>query len=432
MRHTSRQSRRDTVTRPSGKRAKRQDDPAPDSTEHGDTTGGSEGGGGGRWGAIPYILVVWCVSRVILTGIGVGVRSWIGQAPGSGNVQDSFGIGTGFAWLDIWSAWDSYWYYHIADVGYLATPMSADGHSAWAFFPLYPWLTRAVAAVVGDTYIAALLVSNAALLIGAWALYKLVQHRHDDARARKAVLFLFLFPTAYAFSCLMTEGLFLALTIGAWYCARRGNWLLAGVLGMGSAMTRLVGLVTAPLLALEYLRQRQWHFIRIRPDALWIGLVPVGLGVYMAFCYIATGNPWQFADAQDPWAYGSQRANPLRVLWWSLETAWEGRFSLQGGHLGLGYGAIATIAVTGVLLWGRKQTGTLLCLWSMAVILISLASHILSAQSMPRYLAVLFPLFMILASLRANSVTCVITVAVLSLLQAATFSLWTLGYGVAM
>jgi len=49
--------------------------------------------------------------------------------------------------------------------------------------------------------------------------------------------------------------------------------------------------------------------------------VPVGLGVFMAFCYIATDNPWQFTDAHKAW---SPRANPLRVLWWSLETAMGG------------------------------------------------------------------------------------------------------------
>ena len=428
MRHTSRQARRNTRTRAQGET---------------DQTAGRSGSGphrtwghdlGGRWGAIPYILVVWCVSRVILTGIGVGAIHWIGELPDDGNVLHATAVPneTVGIWLAIWNSWDSYWYYHIADVGYLATPVSAAGHSAWVFFPLYPWVARAVAAVVGDLYIAALLVSNASLLIGAWALYKLVQHRYDDARARKAVLFLFLFPTAYVFSCLLTEGLFLALTIGAWYCAKRCRWILASVLGMASTMTRMVGLFMAPLLALEYLRQRQWHLTRVRPDALWIGLVPIGLVVFMATCYTLTGNPWEFSDVQDVWG---ARGNPLGTLWWSLEEAWEGRFALKGGRLafGYGYGSIATIVAIGVLLWGRKQIGTLLCLWSLAVILISLsAHHIVSAASMPRYLASIFPLFMILASLRTKSVTFVIIVAVLSLLQAATFSLWTLGYRVAV
>ncbi len=404
---------------------KQQDDPALDTTARGDTVG--------QWKPIPYILTVWCVSRVILTGIGVGARRWIGQHPGPGNVQDNFGIGTGQAWLDIWSAWDAFWYYTITDVGYLGTPVNEHGHSAWGFFPLYPWVTRAVAAVVGDIYIAGLLVSNACLLLGAWFLYALVKQSYDDAMARKAVLFLFLFPTAYVLSCLLTEGLFFALSVGAWYWARQGNWLMAGVMGMGSVMTRMVGLVMAPLLALEYLRQCQGRLVMIRPDALWIGLVPVGLGVFMAFCYIMTGNPLQFVEAQNAWSPPGSRMNPLSVLWWTLDnTVLQGRVSLYDGSLGMEYGVIATIAVTGVLLWGRKHIGTPLVLWSVALIGISLSSRLFSAHSMPRYLAVLFPVFMILASLRANSVAFVITVAVLLLLQVATFMAWTLGYIVAL
>ena len=287
--------------------------------------------------------------------------------------------------------------------------------------------------VVGNTYIAALLVSNVSLLIGAWFLYKLVEQYHNGAMARRAVLFLFLFPTAYVFSCLLTEGLFLALSVGAWYYASQRNWLLAGALGMASAMTRMVGLVMAPLLALEYLRQRQWHLARIRPDVLWIGLVPVGLGVVMATGYTLTDNPWKFVDAQNVWG---TRSNPLWTLWKSLETAWQSplvlRDAAHNSPLAMGYGAISAIVAIGVLLWGRKQIGMLLCLWSLAQILISLASHIRSAQSMPRYLAVIFPLFMILASWRMSSVAFVITVAALILLQAATFALWTLSWKVAM
>jgi len=375
---------------------------------------------------IPYILTLWCVSRIILTGIGVGARSW-------GVFGHKLLMSSGYEWLDIWIAWDSRWYYPIAYVGYLATPADPHGFSAWAFFPLYPWITRAVAVVVGNTYIAALLVSNVSLLIGAWFLYKLVEQYHNGAMARRAVLFLFLFPTAYVFSCLMTEGLFLALSVGAWYYASQRNWLLAGALGMASAMTRMVGLVMAPLLALEYLRQRQWHLARIRPDVLWIGLVPVGLGVVMATGYTLTDNPWKFVDAQNVWG---TRSNPLWTLWKSLETAWQSplvlRDAAHNSPLAMGYGAILAIVATGVLLWGRKQIGMLLCLWSVAHILISFASNSLSAHSMPRFLSVIFPLYLILASWRMRSVAFVITVAALILLQAATFALWTLSWKVAM
>jgi len=384
------------------------------------------------WGAIPYILMVWGVSRIMLTGVGVLARSWLGQQEQVSNVQRYFNIGTGDAWLDIWSAWDSRWYYPIADVGYLNAPVhhiTVSGtnltQSSWAFFPLYPWVTQLLAMVVGNTYIAFLIVSNVSILIGAWLFYKLVEQHRDSATARRAVLFLFLFPTAYVFSCLMTESLFFALSVGAWYSARQGNWLLAGVLGMGSAMTRTVGLFMAPLLALEYLRQRQWRLVRIRPDALWTGLVPVGLGVFMAFCYIMTGNPLKFKEVQDSWDIATTGANPLYTLYHSMERAWRGGFAV-GIPLSLVYGTIAAVVGTGVLLWGRKQIGNLLCLWSLTLILLPLSAHTLT-YSIPRYLVVIFPLYMILASMRTNSVAFVITVAVLILLQAATFALWTTG-----
>ncbi len=405
--------------------------------EHPDTT--ARGDMAGRWGAIPYILTVWCVSRVILTGVGVLARSWLGQVETVANVQRSFGIGIGYdwlSWLNIWSAWDARWYYAIADMGYRNVPVDHVTehltHSAWAFFPLYPWVSQAIAAVVGNTYAASLMVSNVSILIGAWLFYKLVEQQSGGAMARKAVLFLFLFPTAYVFSCLMTEALFFVLTVGAWYSARNGNWLMAGALGMGSVMTRLTGLFMAPLLALEYMRQRQWRLARIRPDALWIGLVPVGLGVFMAFCYIATDNPLRFVDAQSMWDTKSPGGpNPLYSLYWSLNMAWQGNFAVDTGRLGLGYGAIVAIAGIGVLLWGRKQIGNLLFLWSMVLILLPLTAHV-RAFSLPRYLVVLFPLFMILASRRMNSAAFAITVAVLILLQAATFALWTTGRIVAI
>ncbi len=413
-------AKRTTLTRDGGK------------GEAGETGGRSRSGHHGTrghnraMGAIPYILTLWCVSRVILTGIGVGAREW-------GGFGHRLFMSTGYEWLDIWIAWDSRWYYPLASAGYLATMPDHAGYAAWAFFPFYPWLTRAVAVVIGNTYFAALLVSNVSLLVGAWFLYKLVEQHYNGAMARKAVLFLFLFPTAYVFSCLLTEGLFLALSVGAWYFACQRNWLMASVLGMGSAMTRLVGLFMAPLLALEYLRQRQWHLSRIRPDALWIGLVPVGLVVFMATCYTLTGNPLKFVDTQDVWG---SRANPLWTLWWSWETAWQEQFILQDANhdspLAMGYGVIATIAAIGLLLWGRKQTGILLMIWAVMSILISLSSHIRSTHSLPRYLSVLFPLYMILASMRMNRVVFAITVAVLILLQATTFALWTLSWKIAM
>jgi len=380
---------------------------------------------------VSYILKLWLVSRLVLTGVGVFARSWIGQVNNIANVQ-LLGVGSGLAWLDIWSAWDSKFYYSIADTGYLRdpNPMDPAGYSVWAFFPLYPWLVRLVGALIGDIYIGGLIVSNGALIVGAWFLYKLVEQQKNTETAKKAVLFLFLFPTAYVFSCIMTEGLFLALTVGAWYFARKGNWFFAGILGMLSAATRLVGVLMAPLLALEYLRQRKWRIKAIRPNALWLGLVPVGVLIVMVSCYYSAGHPLMFVYAQGAWSASPEYSsvNPIRAVRWALEKYLEDPFDWRtSARMGLGYGAACTVAVVGLLFWGRKRIGNLLFLWSLGMVLVPQASHIQSSYSMPRFLAVIFPICLILATIRSRSAAFYTVAVAFGLLQAMTMSLWTTG-----
>ena len=155
-----------------------------------------------------WVLAVWSCSRVLLTMVGVLVRQWTGH-------HNDFGLDPGYQWLDIWGEWDTGWYLNVAESGYSAARSAdglAGGYANYAFFPLYPWLTRITADLVGiPTYIAGLVVSNVAILLGAVVLYRLLELERSTATARRGVLFLFLFPTSYVLSCMMTESLFCPL-----------------------------------------------------------------------------------------------------------------------------------------------------------------------------------------------------------------------------
>lgn len=408
--------------------------------------------------ALFWIAGVWLASRAVLTAVGVFSRAMFGQVQDASNVQLA-GVGTGQPWLDIWSAWDSKWYYGIAEAGYQFNPATdgtlGSGHANYAFFPLYPWLSRLLGAPLdylpgGDgIYLGGLLVSNLALLAGAWWLYRWLEQEKGRATAKKAVLFLMLFPTAYAFSCLMTEGLFVALSIGAWYYARRGNWMLAGILGGLSAMTRLVGLLVAPLLAWEYLRQRYGAApARFSPALavrrllgaldlrfLYLGLVPAGLGVFMVVCWRVTGDPFAFASIQDAW-HGEQRQrveNPLRIIMVAFERSLPliGTKDWAWGWGGI-YGAALSVGVFALLLAGRKQIGAPLMLWSSAMLLAPLLSTLGAIWSLPRYLAVIFPLSLIFAAMPWRKWYFWTTAGGLALLQLLTWSLWTRGHPIAV
>ena len=63
------------------------------------------------------------------------------------------------SWLEIWRQWDATNYLRIAEHGYSA---AGDNGVLLVFFPLYPWLVRAVAFLVDDYMLSALFVSGIA------------------------------------------------------------------------------------------------------------------------------------------------------------------------------------------------------------------------------------------------------------------------------
>ena len=51
---------------------------------------------------------------------------------------------------------------------------------------------------------------------------------YDARLARRAVLFCAVFPTVYFLHIAYSEAIFLLLSVGAFYHARRGQWLICG------------------------------------------------------------------------------------------------------------------------------------------------------------------------------------------------------------
>lgn len=143
--------------------------------------------------------------------------------------------------LSVWQRFDANWYLRIARDGY------ADAASV-VYFPLYPFLIRVVSAVVGNAMLAALIVSNLALIGALAMLYRLSATLFDVASARRAVAYWLLFPTAFFLQAAYTESLFIFFTLAAFNYARRDQWILAALFGALAALTRLQGvLLVIPL-----------------------------------------------------------------------------------------------------------------------------------------------------------------------------------------
>lgn len=205
------------------------------------------------------------------------------------------------ALLSSWNQWDAANYVYIAQHGY-------QRFYDVAFFPFFPILIAILAFPFswwgGSYLLMATLISNAALLGSLFLLYQLAVEFGGEQVARRALLYLCLFPTAFFFFAAYNESLFLFLTLGAFLAMRRQRWWLAGLLGMLAALTRSAGL----LLVIPYLVE-VWiarYSLVTEKSSLWLRLAPVLLiplstGLFALYCWHIRGSPLAFASVQYHW-----------------------------------------------------------------------------------------------------------------------------------
>lgn len=157
----------------------------------------------------------------------------------TGPVSDSF--------INVWFRWDTGWYLKISGFGYDPTDGSA------VFPPLYPLLVRLLSTLTWDYLFSALLISNLAILASFILLYEVAcAEGMDPKKAHQAVFSLAFFPSAFFLFTAYTDSLFLALALGTWLAARRGQWLTAGLLGGLATICRLQGVLLFPVLVLAW------------------------------------------------------------------------------------------------------------------------------------------------------------------------------------
>ena len=396
-------------------------------------------------------LLVW------LAGVGAVARS------ASGPVRHAFdppGITSGFGWLgDVLAApaarWDADWYLVIAHYGY-RPELGAFTASRTAFFPLYPLGLRALSDIGLTPVIAGMLLSLAALAAGLYCLHRLTTlevmrlRRHVrtpaaspdtsalgrgaslarlDARevARLVVLLTAFAPMAFFFSAVYSESLYLALSVGVFLCARRGHFASAAMLAGLASATRSTGIVLVLPIAMFYLygprEDRLADFplaramrprYRLRRDALWIVLAPVGLGLYMAHLALAGGDALAPFHAEAVWS--RHFAGPFGGVWDGAKAAFEGSRQLlsfqrrhvyypaaggspfiDAGHnlLLFAFLLAAIPATIGVLRLLPPAYGV----YVLAALVLPLSYPVAPQplMSLPRFLLVLFPLSMWLA-----------------------------------
>ncbi|MFD0582003.1 glycosyltransferase family protein [Dactylosporangium darangshiense] len=151
-------------------------------------------------------------------------------------------------------AWDGGHFVRVAQEGYpTGYSFDADGNltgNGLAFFPAYPMLVRLVHYVTRLDYgTAAITVSWLAGGAAAVLLCALFTRLYDERVGLVLTALFCVQPMSMVLSMGYSEALFTALVAGMLLCAHRGDWLPAGLLGLGAGLTRPTGAAAAIALA---------------------------------------------------------------------------------------------------------------------------------------------------------------------------------------
>ena len=290
---------------------------------------------------------------------------------------------------DVWARWDSVFFVRIAEHGY-------DKTSA-AFAPLYPGLVSLVGHVFFGHYVLAGIVVSLACTLGAFVLlHGIAEQRLGADGARRAVLYLAVFPMALFLQAVYSESLFLLLVLGAFVLAERGRFAAGGITTGLAILARPAGVALLPALVLLAWRRRD----RARALACLALAAPVA-AVYPLLLWRQVGDPWAFAHAQDRWHRHVSHAGPLGGIWSAL-VHWTPSGASVNHAIAVNAEDLAFlvlfIALT-IVVW--RRFGAVYGLFAAASLAIPLSypSSRWPLLSLPRFGLVVFPFFLALAAL---------------------------------
>src|SRR3990172_5134311 len=217
----------------------------------------------------------------------------------------------------------------------------------------------------------------------------------EEEDSYRAVFYALIFPTAFFFAMVYTEGLFIGLAFGALALSKRGQWVWASILGLLAVWTRAHGAALALSLLLFWLMQMKWRE-PLKPQITWkwflrgaLALLP--LAGYLLWRYSTLGRGW--AELQE-FYFG----RGLMSIDSSIE-AWKQAFDYarytDGGHAQIYFAIeVGSILLTFIPSFCLIRRDPAVAIFSLAIVLLSVFSG--SAGRMAPHMLISPPLYIFL------------------------------------
>lgn len=280
-----------------------------------------------------------------------------------------------------WSNFDGEHFTSIALYGYKSLQQF--------YFPLYPLLIRSVTSFFETVLInyvwSGIFISNIALFFALIGFYKLARLNYSEKISRLATILILIFPTSFYFGAVYSESLFLCLTVWSFYLYRKDKFLAASILAMFVSTTRIIGIVILP----AFLVGKRF---------LSLLLIPFGLLSYIYYLSLNWGGVVKLYQSFT--LFGEQRSNNLvllpQVFYRYLVKIIP---NLSWDYFPVIFTVLLEISAAILFLYlilvsFRKIRWDY---WIFSVLGYIIPTTSGSFSSMPRYVILLFPMFLVLA-----------------------------------
>ncbi len=317
-------------------------------------------------------------------------------------------------------SWDSEFYLSIATVGYddpavRAIPSNFEWNAAqqtyctagtdigcyslnYAFFPLYPWLTRLLSyplhplnlTPIACSTFAAIALSLLGTLGAMLSLYFMTRSSLGEDGGVRASFYLLIFPSSFFLAQVYTEGLFLGLTFGALALLLSRKWAWATLLAVLAVWTRPGGAILLLPMVMVWWMDKSWKS-GWKP-ALLRGLAALSPAISYGVWSI-TPLAYKFHLVEDHYFdRGLLSIGPSIHAWGKALTMLISGDPPFKFYYGLEFLSVALAVLACFWLWRERPE---LSAYSLAMVGFAFTSGI--AQSMIRYMLVAPVMFWVLA-----------------------------------
>lgn len=371
-------------------------------------------------------FLIWRISLFLISYFGTFIMEFRPSFP----YADIFLLPSGLpSWIWSFANFDGIHYLTIAQKSY-------SFQFTQVFFPFFPLLLYFIQKIFyfAPPLLVAVSFSNLLFLLAMLVFYKLLEFDYSLNQIKWIIIFILIFPTSFYFGSLYTESLFILLAFLSFYYVRKKRWILASLFAALSSATRFVGIFLLPALLYEWYksqshpeRSREIYFLK----SPVIYIAPLGLIFYMVYLQLVFGDALYFWHAQG--VFGAERSGSAvillpQVFWRYLKILasvpvfrlpfWTALTEIT-----------ATVSGIFLLIIAQRQkiwVSYLIYAWP-SLILPTLTGTL---SSMPRYILIIFPIFIALGLIQSKLLKILLLLIFSSLLVIFTL-LFTRGYWVA-